>query len=380
MTNSALDDDMLCLQNVLRPMRAVRKMLRTDGHAHLRTVDQKSLAVEQMIGSYIARYDAAAMEGIAGRRRFKGAKRRNDRAVAERHVAASNARRASSRAVERGPEAWAADRAAGDRGMTRFDEQCLRVDGITVSHRRACVILEEKVEGQVGGGSAFWSALRAEERWTEYESLLPLAFALGRHALGVARRPSSAANTILATAADPARAAPSRGRPRGNGPPLTRMLAAPPPCGARPPEGACNPRLLATETSPITIVGNLVYERPNIPRKVSATALTTAIRRSFSLFRPSRTSMSTSYRVTRGGNTTLVCHRGCRCPYCECEHVSCVACFLDSSERAGFFLFFVRTALGSRLGDPARRTTIARIAAERTPVGAEPQPPAERAT
>ena len=109
MTNSALDDDMLCLQNVLRPMRAVRKMLRTDGHAHLRTVDQKSLAVEQMIGSYIARYDAAAMEGIAGRRRFKGAKRRNDRAVAERHVAASNARRASSRAVERGPEAWAAD-------------------------------------------------------------------------------------------------------------------------------------------------------------------------------------------------------------------------------------------------------------------------------
>ena len=72
MTNSALDDDMLCLQNVLRPMRAVRKMLRTDGHAHLRTVDQKSLAVEQMIGSYIARYDAAAMEGIAGRRRFKG--------------------------------------------------------------------------------------------------------------------------------------------------------------------------------------------------------------------------------------------------------------------------------------------------------------------
>ena len=34
----------------------------------------------------------------------------------------------------------------------------------------------------------------------------------------------------------------------------------------------------------------------------------------------------------------------------------------------------------SQLGDPARRTTIARIAAERTPVGAEPQPPAERAT
>ena len=65
-----------------------------------------------------------------------------------------------------------------------------------MSHRRACVILEEKVEGQVGGGSAFWSALRAEERWAEYESPLPFAFALGRHALGVAHRPPSGANRL----------------------------------------------------------------------------------------------------------------------------------------------------------------------------------------